>query len=471
VQHDLHEIAKETRRLIVIRCNAPELLVLEDGRGFTLPSVEIPKGSRVAREVNDQFKRIWNLDVFSLYPLPPIAPASGSTASPCYVVETVRPDAPVPNRAQWRPISMLSDQNFVNADDAAAIHGWLEDPDNTRANGDQSVLGSAGSFSRTRAWVQQILEPSGVGLGREFLQINATRSFSLVRFETDEGAVWFKAVGKPNVREFPITVALSNLFPRYTAPLLATEPRWNAWLASDVPGVPLSHSHDVEVWSRAARDLAALQVASVGTAQTILKWNPRDVKTFALLGLVEPFFVRLRAFMDRQTSSHPAPLSSREMDELESYTRNALCNLQGQRPPDTLGHLDLNPDNLIALPQRTVFLDWAEASIGHPFLSFAYLLEHFRTQFHDHAAGPEQLVRNYAGVWHSQGQFEDMEQSICLALFVAIFAHAVSTDAWCDTSRPQEPRLEGYYRSLARRMKLYAGRIREGASTVSELWS
>jgi hypothetical protein len=469
--HELHEIAKETRRLIVLRCNAPELLVLENGRGFTLPSVEIPKRSRVARELNDQLKRIWNLDVFSLYPLPPIAPGSRSTASSCYVVETVRPDAAVPNRAQWLPISTLSDRSFFNADDATAIHGWREDADSTRANGDQSFLGSAGTFSRTRAWVQQVLEPSGVSLGREFLQINATRSFSLVRFETDEGAVWFKAVGKPNVREFPITVALSNLFPSYTAPLLATEPRWNAWLASDVPGVPLSQSHDVEVWNKAARDLATLQVSSAGTAETILKWNPRDVRTPALLGLVEPFFLRLRAFMDRQTRSHPPPLSSRELDELELDTRNALCNLQGQRTTDTLGHLDLNPDNLIALPQRTVFLDWAEASVGHPLLSFAYLLEHFRTQFHDRAAGPEQLVSNYAGVWHSRGQFEDTERSICLALFVAIFAHAVSTDAWCDTSRPQEPRLEGYYRSLARRMKLYAGRIREGASTVSELWS
>jgi hypothetical protein len=466
----LHEIAKETWRLIVLRCNAWELLVVEDGRGFSLPSVEIPKGSRVARELNDQLKCIWNLDVFSLYPLPPIAPANGSSASQCYVVETIGSDAPTPKSARWLPISTLSGQRLVK-DDATAIHRWREDLDDTHANGDHSFLGTAGSFAATRAWVQQILEPSGVSLGKQFLQINASKTFSLVRFETDEGAVWFKAVGEPNVREFSITVGLSHLFPRYTAPLLATEPRWNAWLASDVPGVPLSQNHNVEVWSRAARDLATLQVASVGTAETILKWNVRDVRTSTLLGLVEPFFVCLGELMDRQISRHPAPLSSREMDELESDTRTTLCHLQKQQIPDSLGHLDLNPDNLIALPQRTVFLDWAEASVGHPFLSFAYLLEHFRTHFDDLAAGPEQLVRKYAAVWESHGQFEDAERSICLALFVAIFAHAVSTDAWRDTTRLQQARLEGYYRSLARRMKLYAGRIREGASTVSELWS
>lgn len=467
----LHEIGRETWRLVILRGNASELFVLKNGLGFSLPSVEIPKGSRVARELNDRLKFIWNLDVFSLYPLSPSDPANGSSAPQCYVVETVRPDAPAPDAARWLPIAKLSDRSFPNADDATAVHGWREELGNTSANSDHSPLGSAGSLARIRAWVQQILRPSGVNLGNKFLQINASKTFSLVRFETDDGAVWFKAVGEPNVREFPITVALSNLFPSCTAPLLATEPLWNAWLTSDVPGVPLSQGHDIEAWSRAAGDLGALQIASVDTAETFLKWDARDVRASALLGLVEPFFACLRELMDRQTTSCPAPLSFQEMADLELDTRNALCNLQEQQIPDTLGHLDLNPDNLIALPQRTVFLDWAETSVGHPFLSFAYLLEHFRTHFHDSAASPEQLVRNYAGVWQSLGKFEDVERSICLAMFVAIFAHAVMTDAWNDASRLHEPRLEGYYRSLARRMKLYAGKIRRGVSTVSELWS
>lgn len=465
----LHEIATETWRLIVLRDTAAELLVLENGSGFSLPSVEIPQGGRVARDLNDRLKSVWNLDAFSLYPLLQCSPSNGHSASRSFVVETIHPDAPAVEKARWLPVSGITDRSFAHADDAIAIHQLRADI--VTANADRSSIGSVGTFARIRTWVRRVLEPSGVNLGEQFLQINATKNFSLVRFETDTDPVWFKAVGEPNVREFPITVALSNLFPSYTAPLLATEPRWNAWLASEVPGVPLSQHDDVEAWSRSAHDLAALQIASMGTTQTILKWNPRDVRTSTLFNLVRPFFEFLCELMGTQATPAPAPLSLEELDELEIETRHALSELQSQNFSDTLGHLDLNPDNLVALPQRTVFLDWAEASVGHPFLSFAYLLEHFRTQFHDGANGLEQLVRNYLDAWRSQARSADTERAICLALFIAIFAHAVSTDVWRDAGRPRAPRLEGYYRSLARRMKLYAGRIRNGASNVSDLWN
>ena len=46
--------------------------------------------------------------------------------------------------------------------------------------------------------------------------------------------------------------------------------------------------------------------------------------------------------------------------------------------PDALGHLDLNPGNVIVSEGQCVFLDWAEAYVGNPLFSFQYLVEHFR---------------------------------------------------------------------------------------------
>ena len=132
-------------------------------------------------------------------------------------------------------------------------------------------------------------------------------------------------------------------------------------------------------------------------------------------------------------------------------------------------HLDLNPDNLIALPDRTVFLDWAEAGVGHPFLSLAFLLEYFRSHFPDEGHTP--LIKAYANVWQSEKCFENFERTLCRATLVAVLAHAVSTGAWQVGSNLNTPRMEGYYRSLTRRMKSYASRIEEGAASVADLWN
>jgi hypothetical protein len=462
---------RERWRAIVVHCEPSQVLLVERNGAFSLPSVEIPKGSRVARELNAQLKSVWNVDAFSLYPFRASPLPNGASVSRCHVLETVARDTPPVNSARWLPSCALPDLGFAEVADTTVIREWLASSSGTGSNRSRPRIGGTGSFAHIRAWVRQELLSSGLKLGNRFLQINASEGFSLVRFETDSDAVWFKAVGEPNTREFRITIALSDLFPNYTSPILAAEPLWNAWLASDVPGIPLSQRHDLGAWNATARDFAALQVASMTAIETILKCGAREVRNEVLLAQVGPFFVFLRELMDRQKSSVPIRLSPEELVQLESETRNALCELQRQSAPDSLGHLDLNPDNVIVLPDRVVFLDWAEACVGHPFLSFAYLLEHFRTHFPGSADGHTQLIKEYVGIWDSQERFGNVERHLCLAVFLAVFVHAVSTDIWRERARFHELRLAGYYRSLARRMKLYADRIRTGASRVCELWA
>ncbi len=462
---------RERWRAIVLHCEPSQVLLVESNGGFSLPSVEIPRGSRIAQELNAQLKSLWNVDAFSLYPFRAGAPVNGTSVSRCHVVETVRREAPLVHSARWLPAAALPDLGFADAVDAATIRDWLANCSSTDSDGADMPIGSPGSLARIRAWVQQALLGSGLKLGEKFVQFNASKGFSLVRFETDPDAVWFKAVDEPNTREFRLTVALSNLFPNYTSPILATKPLWNAWLAPNVPGIALSHRQDIAAWSATARDLATLQVASIAATENILKCGARDVRNEALLECVGPFFQLLRELMDRQTNPAPARLSPEELVQLESHTRTALCELRGQHAPDSLGHLDLNPDNVITLRDRAVFLDWAEACVGHPFLSFAYLLEHSRTHFPDGAHHHRQLIEAYGGIWESRDRISNGERYLCLAVFLAIFVHAVSTDIWRDSARMDKLRLAGYYRSLARRMKLYADRIRNGASCVSEVWA
>jgi hypothetical protein len=465
--HDLREIERETWRLIVLGSSARELLLVGDGHSLSLPYVEIPKGSRVARKLNERVRSTWKLDTFGLREV--VSNPCGNCDPRWFVLETVCPNAHTPEDGQWFDFSEVAIDTFGDSGDRNAVETWGRHSAEVRSNGICPRIGDPGSYARIRAWVQQTLARYGVKLGTEFYQVNAGLDFSLVRFETDREAVWFKAVGEPNVREFSLAVTLADLFPQCTPSILATEPLWNAWLAPEIPGCRLSQRQDLAAWSRAARDLAALQLDSIGRADAILQCKARDLRYSTLVDSIGSFFARVAELMTRQTAAHPIPLSPCELAELEADVRSSLLELESGGLPDTLGHLDLNPDNLIAVPARTVFLDWAEAGVGHPFFSLAYLLEHFRLHFQGDGHG--QLIRQYTERWETGWRLGNVERTICLAMLVAIFVHAVSTDAWRAGSDPGALRVEGYYRSLARRMKSYANRIRQGATTVADLWN
>ena len=460
-------IEQEVWRLIVLRSNTRELLLVDDNRGLSLPCVQITKGARVARELSERARSEWNLDVFCLRELAASEPRLRGGSARCFVLEAICPNADMPESARWLSFSDMAMHSLADPESRNAIEAWQAAE--VHANGVRQRIGDPGTFARIRAWVEQRLGNLGRKLGTEFQQLNAGWDFSLVRFATSRGAVWFKAVGHPNIREFSLASTLADLFPPFAPPILATEPLWNAWLSPEIPGCRLSEREDVPAWRRAAHDLASLQRLSLGRTEAILACKARDLRCSTLLGSVSAFFAQLAEFMTRQKTSEPAPLCRAELAELEDDVRRSLSELEAERWPDTLGHLDLNPDNLIVLPERTVFLDWAEASVGHPFFSLAYLLEHFRSRFQ--SDGHAQLVRAYAEGWQGETRCQNTERSVCRAMFIAIFAHAVSAETWQEGSSLSTLPVAGYYRSLARRMKTYAGRLREGAATVADLWN
>ncbi|HKW35230.1 MAG TPA: phosphotransferase [Candidatus Acidoferrum sp.] len=451
----------EIWRPIVVRRSGSEFLVLEDEAGFRLPNIEIPRGTRVALELNAHLKAVWDLESFSLYALQTKPVASDRLNPRYYAVESVAHDADTIRSGRWLDMCSSEEVHFDDIADLTAIRQWREDVVHSKSNGNQSAFGTPGSLTRIREWVQDSLLAYRLRLTGRFSQFNAGKTFGLIRFETDNEAVWFKAVAPPNQREFPLTVALCQRLPAHTPELLATRPRWNAWLTREAAGPRLSQCRDITPWSNAARDLAAFQISSVGATDCVLQCGGRDLRPQALRELIGPFFESLGELMDRQTCPVPRKLSPEELVELQRDIHTAIHVLHEADVPISLGHLDLNPENIIALPDRTVFLDWAEAAVGHPFLSLAYLIEHCRQSFDARSDCTTPLVRAYLNRWNVQGLFKNPEKLLCLALLLAVLAHAVSTEGWRNTAELQDPSVAGYYRSLARRMKAYADPIRE----------
>jgi aminoglycoside phosphotransferase (APT) family kinase protein len=157
--------------------------------------------------------------------------------------------------------------------------------------------------------------------------------------------------------------------------------------------------------------------------------------------------------MERQTKMPPVALSRDELHRLSARVQDALTVFEETGIPNTLGHLDFNPGNIICSPTGCRFLDWAEAFVGHPFLTFEYLLEHFRRTFGQDDSQETQFAARYTSPWRAFASESDIRRALEVAPLIAVFTHAAGNDLWADPRKLEDPRSAGYLRSLTRRME------------------
>jgi hypothetical protein len=368
------------------------------------------------------------------------------------VMETREAKVAAADESSWRPVNSLLDQSFADGQDFAAITDTLRQVADFQKGKTIGPFGRPGWIEELSSWVQQEIDPYGLRLTGKFRQINASPTFALLRLETNGQAVWFKAAGEPKLREFPISVVLSRLFPGFVPTVIATHPAWHGWLTTEFAGSTLDEVPDACAWEQAAQTLGELQIASVGMTDQLLEAGCRDFRVTSLLPSVDPFLEVMTQIMEQQPKTPPPALDRYELLKLGSQIKEALSELAELGIPDTLGHLDFNPGNILCSAGQCVFLDWAEAYVGPPFLTFEYLRTHLvRTQREDVGLSAD-VINAYETKWRTVLSPEAVAVALNLAPVLAVFAYAAGTEGWRNPTLLREPRAAAYLRSLTRRM-------------------
>lgn len=451
LDHDLY-------RVLLYRRDASELLLESTADGLELPVVPLPRFRRVAEKLTAGIKDRWNLDTCCLFPV--LEGISSSFSIPFHVVELSSREAETPAAMRWLAATSLSAADFRDHDDFVAVQASLVRLEGFRRGELPGAFGKPGWLRTVTEWVAARAATARLSLTGKFRQLNASATFSLLRFETDGPTLWFKAVGEPNVHEFSITLALARLFPHFVPRVVGHRADWNAWLSVEAEGTHLSDTAPLSNWQQAAATLASLQIASCGHGLHLINAGSKDIRICSLVPLVEPFFERMAELMELQTKPAPLPLTRAEIRSLSEEVGSCLDELRAIDIPNTLGHLDFNPGNILVSPERCVFLDWAEGSVGHPFFTFQYLLEQ-RRRFHSTAPDSENvLVSSYALPWRSFASPDEIARSLVLFPLLAAFAYAAGYPAWRDSETLRDRKMHGYLRSLARRMKREADALR-----------
>ena len=454
----------ETYRVVVCKGGATDLLLVSADKGLMLPSVAVARSQRVAESLTAAMKKEWGYEVLCLFAPTVTVPLEHSNGIHYQVMECHGRAEKYDTRTQWVPFSSLSQSLFADSADYMAIQQCLAEWESYAHGPAPGPFVRLGWFQEVRSWVEEVIGPLGLQLKGNFSQFNAGPWFSLMRLETNGPAIWFKAVGAPNVREFSMTVALAQLLPKFAPPILATRPEWNAWLTLEINGNSLEETQDTEMWKAATAALADLEINSMGNEIPLLRAGARDLRASTLSSILPPFLEVMAQLMQEQTKVPPVVLTKQELALLGEHIQYAVSQLAQLGIRNTLGHLDLNPGNVIVSPSGCKFLDWAEAYIGHPFFSFEYLREHFRRSIGTNRALESQLVTAYAEPWRALLPNDVVRDALALAPALAVFAYAVGNDVWSDHEKLQQPATAGYLRSLTRRLKRESDRLVAGRS-------
>lgn len=449
-------------RLVITRRSASEVLLLRQPRGWSLPRVEVSARSRSAEQLVAGVKQKFGLEAYCLSTGGFTASSDDSSSCRCAILETLHPDEESPFSMSWMSSAAATRETTLDRADQAAVLSSLEDLSRYTAQPETGPFARPGWIEELLAWVAERIEPLGLRPTGRFRQLNASPTFSLVRIETTGAAVWFKATGEPNAHELPVSLCLSRLFPRYVPPILGVHEPWNGWLSAEVPYPPLDRIRDFQPWRHAAEELAELQIASIGKTTDLLETaGIKDLRLPRLRERIGPFLARMSELMAAQQKPTPAPLVESELGRLAAELEEACTLLESFGLRNTLGHLDFNPGNVLVSEDRCVFLDWAEACVTNPLLTFEYLSEHtVRKGIHAPAAR-ECLSTAYLRPWMSFHSPEELRRALALSPIVAVLAYSLANDSWRSPDLACDPKRSGYFRSLTRRMYREALRATE----------
>lgn len=431
----------ESWLVLIVHPQAPMLLAARDDAGrSTLPQVRIPMCTRLAQEATAAIAETWGVAAVALF-------RQQRTGSAEQMLVLTIPDPPASGVGdlEWMPFGDFSESDLVER--------ALRQLSRYEEDAPQSLFCQRRWIHELEDWVSDRMSAFGLHLTGKFTQFNCGPSFALIRFETNEFAVWFKATGEPNRHEFDVTRELNFRAPEFIPQVIAFHGEWNGWLMREAEGRSIEICDSLAPWAKAAESLAVLQtrfcsepglLQRVGCPDRSLSWVGSKIKTF---------FEQAERWMERQpVGTKSRPLSPAELRRLEGRVHELIIDAKDLAMPETLVHGDVNAGNLITSSEGCVLLDWAEAWISHPFVSFEYLKELLRRTHPTRADWLQDLRSAYAEPWRTLYGNSVVDRALAISPALAALVYALAcADTPCHSERLRTHR-EQFLRSLVRRI-------------------
>jgi hypothetical protein len=187
----------------------------------------------------------------------------------------------------------------------------------------------------------------------------------IVRVETAEGPIWFKAASPGSQFEAGLTEALSQWVPGHVLTPYAVDAA-RGWSLLPSGGELLrSIPHGPREWEAVLTQYADLQRALVPRVGELTRLGVPDARVSVLPAVYDAIAAENRTLTTEDRA---------RLDAFRPVVVEWCEELGAIGVPDSLDHADLH-DGQILVSDRYTFFDWGDANVGHPFFSLLVALE------------------------------------------------------------------------------------------------
>jgi RIO1 family len=428
-------------RVVLVDSASRLMLALDSLDGYRLLRVKIPPCTRAAEQLRRAIRAAWKLEVLILdFPL-----TEGDSVS-CAVAEVLSLN--LTSGLKAIALDQLT-HSELSASERMAVQAVLTDAT-------KSPVSRIGWIKDAIVWAEDVVGRKVSQYDIE--QLNGGRGFALMRFRTEDGAhYWPKATGEPQQHELPVTALLSRLCEGHLPCFLSSRPDWNAWLMSgetpaltSLPEEPFELS---KVLGNIVASMANLQKKTVGWETHLLGAGAFDQRLDVLVDHSELLFSYLEEAMSLQTSTKAPHIDKRRLQELRGILECICERMDDLDLPCSIVHGDMSLHNILLGVGCCQFIDWCEAYVGNPLITFQHLL--LLNQMSNHALKVSidgVLKARYRTAMTTVCEPRAIDVAFVYMPFLAAVSALYGRIQWLTTAQRDDPRRQAYARCLARHM-------------------
>ena len=336
---------------------------------------------------------------------------------------------------RWLGFAELDRLELTVPEHRSIIQSWFEDTKTKYLPAHRQPWQARGWFEQVKNWIETQIQNQNIATIGPLEQINPKYGACIMTVQTTIGKVYFKAVHSMFAREAPLTLFLATHYPGQFARVLAID-AGRHWLLTGSGGDQLLfHVAEIEVWQTALRQYAQLQIDMVCQTDILQE-----------LGCPDASLLELERQLDSMLADHdvlmigqPDGLSQAQLDKLlalapgfkTDFERLATFNL-----PMTLEHGDFHLGNILVADNGVKFIDWADATMSHPFFSLTRFLTYAAGYLNSKAWAshpfqtiPDLLTRLRDAYLQPWTRYETLERLVAayeLAIPLALLQHALN---------------------------------------------
>lgn len=222
-------------------------------------------------------------------------------------------------------------------------------------------------FTQATDWMRTQLQENGLALKSEPEAYSSWGVSALIRAETEQGRVYFKAAPELGLfaNEAAVTQTLAQLFPGQTPQPLAVD-SGQRWLLLRDFGED-QEEMSPERHARMLSDFARLQIAAQPQTKALLAGGCVDRQLESMPAALDAFLRDAGALSG--LNDHQRSLLRQAQPRLIEHCQALMASDIGQ----SLVHADLHMGNVLQRPEGSFFFDWSWGCVSHPFFDLALM--------------------------------------------------------------------------------------------------